>query len=203
MESQALKELFIDELRDLYNAENQLIKALPKMAKAANSEELSSGFEAHLDQTKGHVERLEQVFETLGEKASGKKCKAMEGLIAEGSEVMDEDFEGEVADAALIGAARRVEHYEMAAYSTVIKFAEMLGQDEAVKLLEQTLEEETETDEKLVGTAPQYQERARELFGDPEADYQAALDRGGSYRFARQRRSDEVQLSTGDSEDRS
>ena len=151
MESQALKELFVDELRDLYNAENQLIKALPKMAKAANSEELSSGFEAHLEQTKGHVQRLEQVFETLGEKASGKKCKAMEGLIAEGTEVMGEDFEGEVADAALIGAARRVEHYEMAAYSTVIKFAEMLGEDEAVKLLEQTLEEETETDEKLVG----------------------------------------------------
>ena len=156
MQSQALKELFVDELRDLYNAENQLIKALPKMAKAANSEELSSGFEAHLEQTKGHVQRLEQVFETLGEKASGKKCKAMEGLIAEGSEVIDEDFEGEVADAALIGAARRVEHYEMAAYSTVIKFAEMLGQDEAVKLLEQTLEEETETDEKLVGLIDEF-----------------------------------------------
>lgn len=156
MESQALKELFIDELRDLYNAENQLIKALPKMAKAANSEELSSGFEAHLEQTKGHAQRLEQVFEGLGEKASGKKCKAMEGLIAEGSEVMEEDFESEVADAALIGAARRVEHYEMAAYSTVIKFAEMLGEDEAVKLLEQTLEEETETDEKLVGIIDEF-----------------------------------------------
>ena len=124
MQSQALKELFVDELRDLYNAENQLIKALPKMAKAANSEELSSGFEAHLEQTKGHVQRLEQVFETLGEKASGKKCKAMEGLIAEGSEVID--------------------------------FAEMLGQDEAVKLLEQTLEEETETDEKLVGLIDEF-----------------------------------------------
>jgi ferritin-like metal-binding protein YciE len=156
MESQDLKELFVDELRDLYNAENQLIKALPKMAKAANSEELSSGFEAHLEQTKGHVQRLEQIFQTLGEKASGKKCKGMEGLIAEGSEVMDEDFEGEVMDAALVGAARRVEHYEMAAYNTAIKFAEMLGQDEAMKLLEQTLEEETDTDEKLVGILDEF-----------------------------------------------
>lgn len=156
METQALKELFIDELRDLYNAENQLIKALPKMAKAANSEELRSGFEEHLQQTKGHAQRLEQIFETLGEKAGGKKCKAMEGLIAEGSEVMEEDFEGEVMDVALIGAARRVEHYEIAAYSTVIKFGEMLGQDEAVRLLEQTLEEETETDEKLVGLVDEF-----------------------------------------------
>jgi ferritin-like metal-binding protein YciE len=151
METAALKELFIDELRDLYNAENQLIKALPKMAKAANSKELRNGFEQHLQQTKGHAQRIEQIFQTLGEKPSGKKCKAMEGLVEEGSETMDEDFEGEVMDAALIGAARRVEHYEIAAYSTVIKFAEMLGQDEAAQLLEQTLEEETETDEKLVG----------------------------------------------------
>jgi ferritin-like metal-binding protein YciE len=170
MQSQALKELFIDELRDLYNAENQLIKALPKMAKAANSEELSSGFEAHLEQTKGHAQRLEQVFQTLGEKASGKKCKAMEGLVAEGSEVMDEDFAGDVMDAALIAAARRVEHYEMAAYSTVIKFAEMLGQDEAVKLLEKTLEEETETDEKLVGIIDEFLVEEATSGGDDEEE---------------------------------
>ena len=151
METQALKELFIDELRDLYNAESQLIKALPKMAKAANSEELRSGFEEHLEQTKGHVQRIEQIFQTLGEKPTGKKCKAMEGLIAEGSEAIEGGFDGEVMDAALIGAARRVEHYEMAAYSTVVKFGELLGEDEAVNLLEQTLEEETETDEKLMG----------------------------------------------------
>ena len=151
MASANLKELYIDELRDLYNAENQLIKALPKMAKAANSEELRSGFEAHREQTKGHAQRIEQIFEALGEKPSGKKCKAMEGLVAEGSETISEDFEGEIMDAALIGAARRVEHYEIAAYSTVIKFAELLGQDEAIELLEQTLEEESETDEKLVG----------------------------------------------------
>jgi ferritin-like metal-binding protein YciE len=156
METQALKELFIDELKDLYNAENQLIKALPKMAKAANSEELRNGFEQHLEQTRGHAQRIEQIFESLGDKPTGKKCKAMEGLVEEGSEVIGEDFEGEVMDAALIGAARRVEHYEIAAYSTVIKFGELLGEDEAVKLLEQTLEEETETDEKLVGMVDEF-----------------------------------------------
>lgn len=157
MESAALKELFIDELKDLYNAENQLIKALPKMAKAANSEELRSGFEEHLEQTKGHVQRIEQIFQALGEKPTGKKCKAMEGLVAEGAEATEEDLEGEVADAALIGAARRVEHYEIAAYSTVIKFAELLDEDEAVKLLEQTLQEETETDEKLVSMVEEFE----------------------------------------------
>jgi ferritin-like metal-binding protein YciE len=162
METAELKELFIDELKDLYNAENQLIKALPKMAKAANAEELRSGFEEHLEQTKGHAQRLEQIFQSLGEKPTGKKCKAMEGLVAEGAETIDEDFEGEVADAALIGAARRVEHYEIAAYSTVIKFAELLGEDEAAKLLEQTLEEETETDEKLVGLLDQFEVQGAE-----------------------------------------
>jgi ferritin-like metal-binding protein YciE len=156
MESAALKELYIDELRDLYNAENQLIKALPKMAKAANSEELRTGFEEHLEQTRGHAQRIEQIFQALGEKPSGKKCKAMEGLVEEGSEAINEDFEGEVMDAALIGAARRVEHYEIAAYSTVIKFAELLGQNDAAQLLEQTLEEETETDEKLVGLVDEF-----------------------------------------------
>jgi ferritin-like metal-binding protein YciE len=156
METQALQELFVDELRDLYNAEHQLIKALPKMAKAATSEELRNGFEAHLEQTKGHAERIEEIFQRLGEKATGKKCKAMEGLIAEGAEVMGEDFAGEVMDAALIGAARRVEHYEIAAYSTVIKFGELLGQDEAVNLLEKTLEEETATDEKLVSIVDEF-----------------------------------------------
>ena len=110
MPEQDLKELYIDELKDLYNAENQLVKALPKMAKAATSEELRSGFEEHLEQTKGHVQRLEQIFEMLGESPKGKKCKGMEGLIEEGSEMIDEDFEGSVKDAGLIGAAQRVEH---------------------------------------------------------------------------------------------
>jgi len=156
METQALRELFIDELRDLHDAENQLVKALPKMAKAATSNELRNGFEAHLEQTKGHAHRIKEIFQSLGEKSGGKKCKAMEGLIAEGGEVMGEDFAGEVMDAALIGAARRVEHYEIAAYSTVMKFGELLGEDEAVNLLEHTLEEETATDEKLVSIVDEF-----------------------------------------------
>ena len=153
MEHQALKELYIDELKDIYNAENQLVKALPKMAKTANSEELRSGFEEHLEQTRGHVQRLEQIFKELGEKPSGKKCKGMEGLVAEGQEIMGEDFEDDVMDAALISAAQRVEHYEIAAYGTVRTYAELLGEDTAAQLLEQTLEEEKETDQKLTDMA--------------------------------------------------
>ena len=153
MEHQALKELYIDELKDIYSAENQLVKALPKMAKTANSEELRTGFEEHLEQTRGHVKRLEQIFKELGEKPSGKKCKGMEGLVAEGQEMMGEDFEDDVMDAALISAAQRVEHYEIAAYGTVRTYAELLGEDTAMQLLEQTLEEEKETDQKLTDMA--------------------------------------------------
>ncbi len=149
MEHNALKELYVDELKDIYNAENQLVKALPKMAKTATSDELRTGFEEHLEQTRGHVQRLEQIFKALGEKPTGKKCKGMEGLVAEGQEMMDEDFEDDLMDAALISAAQRVEHYEIAAYGTVRTYAELLGEDEAVTLLEQTLEEEKETDQKL------------------------------------------------------
>jgi len=148
MAEKGLKELYIDELKDLYNAENQLLKALPKMAKAATSEELSIGFEEHLEQTKGHVQRLEDIFKQVGESPKGKKCKGMEGLIEEGSEAIEE-YDGELLDAALIGAAQRVEHYEMAGYGTVIAFAEELGETEHVELLNQTLEEEKETDQKL------------------------------------------------------
>jgi ferritin-like metal-binding protein YciE len=149
MPKNTLKELYVDELRDIYNAENQLIKALPKMAEAATSEELREGFEKHLEQTKEHAKRLEQIFSELGEKPTGKKCKAMEGLVAEGSEMIEEDFEGEVKDAGLISAAQRVEHYEIAAYGTVRNFASVLGEQSAVSLLEKTLNEEKETDEKL------------------------------------------------------
>jgi ferritin-like metal-binding protein YciE len=149
MEHQALKELYVDELKDIYSAENQLVKALPKMAKAATSDELRTGFEEHLEQTRGHVQRLEQIFKALGEKPTGKKCKGMEGLVAEGQEMMKEDFEDDLMDAALISAAQRVEHYEIAAYGTVRTYAELLGEDEAVTLLEQTLGEEKETDQKL------------------------------------------------------
>ena len=128
MPIQSLNKLYVDELKDLYSAENQLLKALPKMAKAASSDELRTGFEKHLEQTKGHVERLEQIFESLDESPKGKKCAGMEGLVKEGSEVMEEDFEDAVLDSALIGAARRVEHYEMAAYSTACEIAKVLGQ---------------------------------------------------------------------------
>ena len=153
MKHNALMELYVDELRDIYNAENQLVKALPKMAKAATSGELRTGFEEHLEQTRGHVQRLDQIFKALGEKPSGKRCKGMEGLIAEGQEMMDEDFEDDAMDAALISAAQRVEHYEIAAYGTVHTYAELLGEDEAAQLLEQTLEEEKETDQKLTELA--------------------------------------------------
>lgn len=149
MTKNSLQELYVDELKDLYSAEKQLTKALPKMAKAATSEELRDGFEMHLEQTKGHVQRLEQIFDMLGAKGAGKKCMGMEGLIKEGSEVMNEDFEDSVMDAALIAAAQRVEHYEIAAYGTVCAFAKLLGETEHASLLQQTLEEEKETDEKL------------------------------------------------------
>jgi ferritin-like metal-binding protein YciE len=136
METNTLRELYVDELRDIYDAEKQLIKALPKMAEAATSEDLRSGFEEHLEQTKGHAERLEQIFSELGEKPTGKKCKGMQGLVSEGSEMIDEDFEGDVKDAGLISAAQRVEHYEIAAYGTVRTYASILGEQDAVSLLE-------------------------------------------------------------------
>lgn len=153
MEKNTLKQMYIEELRDIYDAEKQLIKALPKMAEAATSEELRSGFEEHLEQTKGHAQRLEQIFTALQAKPTGKKCKGMQGLVSEGSEVIGEDFEDEVKDAGLISAAQRVEHYEIAAYGTVRTYASILGEEEAVSLLEKTLEEEKETDEKLTELA--------------------------------------------------
>ena len=148
MAEQGLKELFVDELKDLYNAENQLVKALPKLAKASESPELKAGFEEHLEQTKGHVERLESIFSKLGENPKGKKCKGMEGLVEEGVEAIEE-YDGAVRDAALIGGAQRVEHYEIAGYGTVIAMAKQLGESAHAKLLEQTLAEEKETDAKL------------------------------------------------------
>ena len=162
MPNEGLKELYVDELKDLYNAENQLVKALPKMAKAASSDELRQGFEEHLEQTREHVQRLEKIFELLDENPKGKKCMGMEGLIKEGSEVMDEDFEGAVMDAALIGAAQRVEHYEIAAYGTAAEFAKVLGESEHASLLEQTLDEEKETDEKLTELAKEINSQANE-----------------------------------------
>ena len=148
MADKRLKDLYLDELKDLYSAENLLVKALPKMAKAATSKDLRAGFEEHLEQTKGHVQRLETIFKDLEESPTGKKCKGMEGLIEEGSEAIEE-YEGDLLDAALIGAAQRVEHYEMAGYGTVSAFAQELGEAEHVVLLSETLDEEKETDQKL------------------------------------------------------
>jgi ferritin-like metal-binding protein YciE len=147
------------------------VRALPKMAKAATSEDLRAGFEEHLEQTKGHVQRLETIFEQLGESPKGKKCKGMEGLIEEGSEAIDE-HDGAVLDAALIGAAQRVEHYEMAGYGTVIAFAEELGESKHVSLLNETLEEEKATDKKLTGLAGDINAQARQ--GEEAAKKDAA-----------------------------
>ncbi len=168
MASEGLKELFIEELKDLYNAENQLVKALPKMAKAASSEELKDGFEEHLEQTRSHVERLEKIFRGLDENPKGKKCVGMEGLIEEGSEAMGEDFEDAVMDAALIGAAQRVEHYEIAAYGTARELAEVLGESDYASLLQETLDEEKETDEKLTSLAKQINDQANSEGGSEE-----------------------------------
>jgi ferritin-like metal-binding protein YciE len=160
MKTKTLEDLYVDELRDLYNSEQQLIKAIPKMAKAATSDDLRKGFEEHLEQTKGHASRLEQILQGLGEAIKGKKCKGMEGIIAEGGEVMSEDYEGAVMDAAVITAAQRVEHYEIAAYGSVHAFATLMGETEAAVLLEQTLEEEKETDEKLSELSDQINSQA-------------------------------------------
>src|SRR5213596_409067 len=149
MNLETLKELYVNELRDLYNAENQLVKALPKMAKAASSDELKEAFEKHLEQTKGHVERLEEVFEEIDEKAKGKTCQAMKGLSEEGSEILHEDGEESVIDAGIIVAAHKVEHYEIAGYGSVRTFAQLLGKDRSAELLQTTLEEESETNEAL------------------------------------------------------
>lgn len=153
METNRLKHLYFAELRALYSAESQLVKALPKMAKASTSAEVRAGFEKHLEQTKEHVARLEEIFKTLGESPKGKKCKGMESLIKEGGELIEGDSAGEELDARLISAAQRVEHYEIASYDCVSTYAKLLGDDRAVSLLRQTLVDEKETDEKLAQMA--------------------------------------------------
>jgi ferritin-like metal-binding protein YciE len=153
MAMSTLHDLFVHELKDLYAAEKQLVKALPKMAKAASSENLRAGFQEHLEVTKAQVGRLEEIFSMLEASTRGSKCVAMEGLIEEGAQIMEEDAEPAVMDAALIAAAQKVEHYEIAGYGTVATYARMLGHNEAAELLQQTLEEEKETDEKLTELA--------------------------------------------------
>jgi len=153
MKLQNLENLFLHEIKDLFSAEKQLIRALPKMAKGASSEQLRAAFEEHLEQTKVHVERLEKVFSIIDKTARAEHCKAMEGLIEEGSDLLEQDGSPAVKDAGLIGAAQKVEHYEIAAYGTVRTLAEQLGKDDAVELLQQTLDEEKETDAKLTQLA--------------------------------------------------
>jgi ferritin-like metal-binding protein YciE len=153
MKLATLHDLYIDELKDLYNAEHQLLKALPKMAKAASAPQLAKAFTDHLAETKGHVERLEKIFKKLDASPKGKTCKAMEGLLEEGKEVMAEDADPSVMDAALITAAQRVEHYEMAGYGCVRTFARLLGDEPAADLLQQTLDEEGAADKKLTKLA--------------------------------------------------
>src|SRR4029079_17530012 len=148
-----LHEAFVDELRDTYDAEKQLTKALPKMAKAANSPELREAIESHLEETRHQVERLEQVFESIEEKARGKHCDGIAGIIQEAQAMMQEDFDEPTADACLIAAAQRAEHYEMAAYGTLVAWARAMGHDEAVDLLQQNLDEEKAADEKLTQLA--------------------------------------------------
>jgi ferritin-like metal-binding protein YciE len=149
MQLDTLKDLYIHELKDLFSAEQQIIKALPKMAKAANNQELVAGFKEHLEQTKGHAQRLEQVLAAHQQTTRGPKCKGMEGIVAEGAEMIEEEADDEVKDAGLIAAAQRVEHYEMAGYGTARTYAELLGDKEGAKLLTLTLEEERQTDQKL------------------------------------------------------
>src|SRR6476620_4010916 len=148
-----LHEAFIDELRDSYDAEKQLLKALPKLAKAAASTDLRAAFEMHFEETKGHVERLEQVFESLDEKVRGKHCDGIAGIIEEGKSIMGEDFDETTMDACLIAAGQRAEHYEMAAYGTLVAWAQAMGHSEAAELLQQTLDEEKAADKKLSALA--------------------------------------------------
>jgi ferritin-like metal-binding protein YciE len=152
-ETMTLHDAFLDELRDSYDAEKQLIKALPKMARAAENDTLRTAFQTHLKETQGHAQRLEQVFQSLGEKPRGKHCDGMEGIIEEGKSILEEDLEGTALDACLIAAAQRAEHYEMAAYGTLVAWAKAMGHNEAVGLLESILEEEKATDEKLTQIA--------------------------------------------------
>ena len=169
MKLNTLKQLYLEELRDLHSAENQLLGALPKLAKGASSEELKLAFENHLDQTKVHVERLEEIFERLDETPKGKTCQAMKGLVEEGSEILGEDGEESVLDAGIIAAAQKVEHYEIASYGTVRTFAQLLGEDEAAELLQETLDEEGEAD-KLLTQLAQEIVNPEALLEDAEAE---------------------------------
>jgi ferritin-like metal-binding protein YciE len=181
-----LQELLVDELRDLHNAEKQLTKALPKLAKAASHDDLREAFETHLEETREHVTRLEEMFAALGEKVKSKPCPGMAGIIEEGSELMKEDAEPSVMDAGLIAAAQRAEHYEIGAYGTCAAWARLLGLDEVVGLLEQTLEEEKAADQKLSALAEQEINQAAASEGEPEEESEERSTRGSRSSSRRQ-----------------
>ena len=187
-EAGTLHDAFIDELRDTYDAEKQLTKALPRLAKAASNPQLRQAFEAHLEETRGQIERLDQVFESLDEKPRGKHCDGMAGIIEEGKSVMEEDFDDDTMDACLIAAGQRAEHYEMAAYGTLIAWAEAMGHTEALRLLQQNLNEEKATDKKLSGLAESGINRRAAELAHPEEDEEgemAAVGAGASKRSSK------------------
>jgi ferritin-like metal-binding protein YciE len=185
-----LHDAFVDELRDAYDAEKQLLKALPKLAKASSSPALRTAFLEHLEQTRGHVGRLEQVFGTLDEKVRGKHCDGIAGIIEEGSAVMEEDFDEGTMDACLIASGQRSEHYEMAAYGTLVAWARVMGHSQAAELLEATLQEEKAADEKLNRLAEGgiNQQAAAAASGDDESDEAADEGNGGRRTGAASRR---------------
>ncbi len=180
MRKNSLRQLYVDQLKDLYSAETQMVKALPKLAKASTSADLRQAFEEHVRQTAEQVSRLEEIFATLDEKPTGRKCVAMEGLVKEGAETMKEEYENALMDAALISAAQRVEHYEIAGYGTIRAIAELLGEPGHVNLIEQTLLEEKQTDEKLSQLAKQINALAR----PHEAGREQAPNKKGSKQAA-------------------
>lgn len=176
MEINSLQELYVEELQDLYDAEHQIIKALPKMIGKAESEELKDALTEHLEITKEQAKRIERIFSEMGEKAKAEKCKGMQGIIAEGDDLIGDIEDSGVRDAAIIAAAQRVEHYEMAGYGTARTYAEQLGEDEAANLLQQTLEEEKEADEKLTTLASEINQEAAEG-AEEEAEVQPRTSR--------------------------
>ena len=180
MKLDSLRKLYLEELRDVYSAENQLLKALPKMAKGASSDELRQALEDHLEETQGQVERLEEIFEALGESPKGKTCQAMKGLVEEGSEILGEKGEESVIDAGIIAAAQKVEHYEIATYGTLRTWANLLGEDEAADLLQETLDEEGDADQRLNELAEEIVNP--EALSENESEEEEEVASGGSRR---------------------
>lgn len=188
MKMSTLEDLFVEELKDLYSAETQLTKALPKMATASASKQLKAGFEKHLKETEGQLDRLEKIFDELGVSPKGKKCKAMAGLIEEGAEVIEEDADDDVKDAALIAAAQRVEHYEIAGYGCVRTYASLLGNTRAANLLQQTLDEEGATDKALTKLAERINVEANDADSEEMSNGTSRKKRGAKRKTKKVRR---------------